>query len=265
LWLDHREAAMPAAMHHQMPGMDAAATAPAAATTAPKADPTEKAALSKLYFSALDGTHAIQITPSVCYCCKTSVVADGSNVFAVWRHVYPGSQRDIAFAASHDGGKSFSSPVRVSDDGWHIDGCPENGPAIAVDKAHGVHVAWPTPLDGKDPSQLALFYAVSRDGKSFQPRVQIPSRLPSSHAQMVMEADGASLVAWDEIADGARRVAMARVRDGANGKPSISAVQAPESGAGNWYPVLATTSNGSIAAWVRQSDAGSSIGVARVK
>jgi len=106
---------------------------------------------------------------------------------------------------------------------------------------------------------------VSRDGKSFQPRVQIPSRLPSSHAQIVMEADGTSLVAWDEIADGARRVAMARVRDGASGKPSISAVRPPENGAGNWYPVLATTSVGTIAAWVRQSDAGGSIGVARVK
>ncbi|MDB4917939.1 MAG: hypothetical protein JWM95_5583 [Gemmatimonadetes bacterium] len=253
LWLDHRESMSAGAMHHQD------ATMPA-----PKIDPTEKAALSQLYFSSLDGTNPVRITRSVCYCCKTSLVSDGGNVYAAWRHVYPGSQRDIAFSMSRDGGKTFSSPVRVSDDHWQIDGCPENGPAIAIDAQHRAHVAWPTPKDGKDASALALFYAVTRDGRTFSPRAEIPTHGPASHVQMVLGADG-PLVAWDEIVSGTRRLAMTRIHTDAAGKATFTPVTVPDAGAGQWYPVLATTTSGTVAAWVRQGDKGGSIGVARLR
>ncbi|MEP6617758.1 MAG: sialidase family protein [bacterium] len=256
LWLDHRDAMTAGAMHHQ----DSATGAPKPPT--PKADPTERAGLSKLYFSTLDGSKATQITRSVCYCCKTSLAASGSNVFAVWRHVYPGSQRDIAFAVSRDAGRTFSDPVRVSDDHWAIDGCPENGPAIAVDVTGHAHVVWPTPPDGKDAAALALFYSMSRDGRSFTPRTQIPSRGPAAHAQVVIGKDGLPLVAWDEVVAGTRRIAMARVKTDAKGKVSFIAV--PTSDApGRWYPVLATTGGGPVAAWVQQAP--SVIGVGAIK
>lgn len=139
LWLDHRETVTMGAMHKHD------ASAPAA-----KADPTERAGLSQLYFSSLDGTDAVAITRTVCYCCKTTVVTNGHNVYAVWRHVYPGSQRDIAFSMSRDRGKTFLAPVRISDDHWQIDRCPDNGPSMAIDATQRVHVAWPTPADGKE-------------------------------------------------------------------------------------------------------------------
>lgn len=257
LWLDHRETMSAGAMHHQDPTPTP--------TPAAKPDPTERAGLSQLYFSSLDGTFPVKITRSVCYCCKTSLATDGNNVFAVWRHVYPGSQRDIAFSMSRDAGKTFSSPLRVSEDKWQIDGCPENGPAIAIDQQHRSHVVWPTPEDGKDASTLALYYAMSKDGKAFTTRTQIPSRGPAAHAQITIGTDGAPLVAWDEIVAGTRRVAMARVRTDASGKATFTSVNAPDASAGNWYPVLATTAAGTVAAWVRQSDKGSVIGVGRVR
>jgi hypothetical protein len=259
LWLDHRESTSAGAMHHQ-DGAAMSMPMPAA-----KTDPTERAALSQLYFSSLDGTSPVRITRSVCYCCKTSLATDGNNVYAAWRHVYPGSQRDIAFSVSRDAGKTFSSPVHVSDDKWQIDGCPENGPALVIDKQHRAHVAWPTPRDGKDASKLALFYAVSRDGLAFTPRVEIPTHGPASHVQMTMGADGSPIVAWDEIVAGTRRVAMARVRTDASGKATFTPIAAPDAGPGQWYPVLATTASGTVAAWVRQSDKGNSIGVARLR
>ena len=66
--------------------------------------------------------------------CKTALQAgaDGS-LYAAWRHVYPGNLRDMAFTMSKDGGRSFTS-VRVSEDGWAINGCPDDGPAIALDR-----------------------------------------------------------------------------------------------------------------------------------
>jgi hypothetical protein len=49
----------------------------------------------------------------------------------------------IAFTLSRDGGRTFASPIRVSDDHWVLDGCPENGPALAVDASRRVHLVWP--------------------------------------------------------------------------------------------------------------------------
>ena len=40
-----------------------------------------------------------RIAEDVCFCCKTAVAVDSrGDVYAAWRHVFPGSMRDIAFA-----------------------------------------------------------------------------------------------------------------------------------------------------------------------
>ena len=60
-------------------------------------------AAALLFAGTVTGS-ARALTSGVCYCCKTSLaIADGS-VYAVWRHVYPGNMRDIAFTVSRDGG-----------------------------------------------------------------------------------------------------------------------------------------------------------------
>ena len=100
-------------------------------------------------------------------------------VYAAWRHVYEGNVRDIAFTKSPDGGRSFAQPLRVSDDRWVLDGCPENGPAMAVDTDKRIHIVWPTLVPGaaagSEPT-LALFYATSTDGRLFTTRQRVPTR-----------------------------------------------------------------------------------------
>ncbi len=257
LWLDHREvAAVPMVHQHD-------STKPM-----PKADPTERAGLSQLYFGRLDASpsaSALKITRSVCYCCKTSLVSNGSNVYAVWRHVYPGSQRDIAFAMSTDDGKTFTAPLRVSEDKWQIDGCPDNGPSMAIDAKRALHVVWPTPEDGKNVGALSLFYAMSKDGKSFTPRVKIPTRGPAGHVQVSIGADGAPVIAWDEIVDATRRLSFATVRVDASGRASVVNIPSVDASAGQWYPALASSTRGAYATWIRQSERTSAIGVAFVR
>ncbi len=85
-------------------------------------------------------------------CCKTSLAAWGGELIAVWRHVYPGSHRDIAFTASHDGGKTFALPIPVGEDGWQIDGCPENGSAVAAGKDGRVHTVLKSDLIARPSS-----------------------------------------------------------------------------------------------------------------
>ena len=170
---------------------------------------------SQLYFSRLDGSLRPRgVARGVCYCCKTTIAAgpDGS-LYAAWRHVYPGDMRDIAFALSRDAGRTFTGPVRVSEDKWALTGCPENGPALAVDVRNRVHLVWPTIVSGStagsDPT-LGLFYSTTVDGRAFTARQRIATAGTPYHPQIAVSRSGALLLAWDELGAGTRRVAVAR-------------------------------------------------------
>jgi hypothetical protein len=272
LWLDHRDLiAADGAHQHSAASARGATPAP---MVMPTGDPTERAALSQLMFASLPAgagrATTLSVARSVCYCCKTALAVAGDAVYAAWRHVYPSGERDIAFTMSTNRGRTFATPLRVSDDHWKLDGCPDNGPAMAIDASQRAHVVWPTTAEGqnataKDAMALSIYYAVSRDGKSFTPRTRVPTRGPASHPQIVMLPNGASLVAWDEVIDGTRRVGLARATVNAAGAVSFTPVAAPDAGAGQWYPALAASSNGAVITWVRQLERGSTVAVAVVR
>ena len=129
IWLDHRELAKGGRR------ADEPRRAPAhGESRAADRRRRTRAALEAVLRAPRRPESAREITGGVCYCCKTTIAAgaDGS-IYAAWRHVYPGNIRDIAFTVSRDGGRTFAPPTRVSEDRWVLDGCPENGPAMAVD------------------------------------------------------------------------------------------------------------------------------------
>ena len=154
-----------------------------------------------------------QNAEDVCFCCKTAVAVDSrGGVYAAWRHVFPGSMRDIAFAKSTDGGRHFSALVRVSEDNWELNGCPEDGPSLAVDSSGTIHIAWATVVNDGEPHK-ALFYTTSRDGKAFSRRTQVPTSAMSTpgHPQLALMSNGGVAIVFDESIGGARRVSLARV------------------------------------------------------
>ena len=151
-----------------------------------------------------------RIASDVCFCCKTAVAVDARGmVYTAWRHIFPGSVRDIAFAKSTDGGRRFSPIVRVSNDNWELNGCPEDGPALAVDQSGTIHIAWATVVNDGEP-QKAVFYATSRDGKVFSPRKRVPTTGTTTpgHPQLLVNADGSAVIVFDEVAGGQRRVSL---------------------------------------------------------
>jgi hypothetical protein len=261
VWLDHRETAATAvAPMHQHEGMTGGTAPPAAGAPgdAPKPDPVERAGLSRLWFSAADGSvPPTQITGGVCYCCKTALAVSGQRVVAAWRHVYDGNQRDIAFAQSLDGGRTFSAPVRVSEDHWKFDGCPENGPAIAIDQAGAVHIAWITPLGGVEGAPLALYTASTADGATFTPRAHVSAKGATAHAQLVADKRGGLVLAWDEATPAGRVVRVARGTVGGDGLTSFGK-PATMAGAGD-HPALAAPDSGAVLAWIRRDPGTNSV------
>jgi hypothetical protein len=261
VWLDHREVAAGTAtapMHHE--GQDHVGHS----TTI---DGVSKAQLSKLYFSRLDAAGDPRpLTGGVCYCCKTAVaVGPDGSVYAAWRHVYPGNVRDIAFTVSRDNGRTFATPVRVSDDKWVLDGCPENGPAMAVDGRNRVHVVWPTLVGGATPDSeptLAIFYAAS-DGARFTARERIPTDGLPRHPQMAIDSRGSIAVAWDEQANGSRRVVIGRAVANDRGPVRFTREIVGEGSA--VYPVVAAMADGLAVAWTNGPPDSSAIRVVRIR
>ena len=255
-WLDHRELAADssmATMHHEHGG--AAANA--------KPDGVAMAQKSKLYVASLDGTAPpVAVTGGVCYCCKTALATgtDGS-IYAAWRHVYPGNLRDMAFTVSHDGGRTFAPPLRVSEDKWMLEGCPDDGPAMAVDAQNRVHLVWPTLVtnaSGGDPT-IGIFYASSADGRRFSARERVPAEGTPHHPRIVLDGKTVVLV-WDEGQDGGRRVVAAR-RTGPAGPFTRQVLSDATPGV---YPMAAAVPGGIVVAWTSGRSSDSAIRVARL-
>jgi hypothetical protein len=259
VWLDHRGLAAPGAKPH----------------VHDPARPRDGAAppRSGLFFASA-GTAPLreerEVATGVCYCCKTALaVGQDGATYAAWRQVYPGNLRDIAFTTSRDGGRSFSAPSRVSEDGWEINGCPDDGPSMAIAGAGVVHIVWPTVVASGGSLEGALFHASTRDGRTFTTRTRIPTMgsLKPSHPQVVVEPVGGQerlVVAWDEVIGG-RRTAFARaIRPGRGGQIAFSPPEELSQREGGMYPVLASTVNGVLAAWTSGSGETSSIAIRAV-
>jgi hypothetical protein len=214
-----------------------------------------------------DGTHTeTRLATNVCFCCKTSVsVGPRGSVFAAWRNIYPTNLRDMAVATSSDAGQTFRAPVRVSEDHWQLDACPEDGPSTTVTADGVVHIVWPT-LIGETTPRKAIFYSESTDGgKTFAPRARVDDDNPASgsaHPQMVARPDGVVIV-WDEVVDGHRAV---RTRDRVTtGASAFGSIATASGSAPATYPAVATTTEGSVIAWTTASGNGSRIVVRRAK
>ena len=114
--------------------------------------------------------------------------------------------RDMGFTMSRDGGKTFAPLTRVNQDGWSIQGCPDDGPAMAVDAKGTVHLVWPTVQN----EQGVILYATSKNGAAFSTPVRVPTLggPKPSHPQVAVDRSGRVFVAWDEVRDGVRRAAI---------------------------------------------------------
>jgi hypothetical protein len=255
MWLDHRGLAAATAGDHRTHGAQAAGSAAAHDMEKAAIDGVAMAERSGLFYARDGGepTGERELAKGVCYCCKVALATTPSGgLNAAWRHVYPGNIRDIAFIASSDGGRHFSAASRVSLDDWHLAGCPDDGPAMSVDGRGTAHLVWPTVLSTSEP-EGALFYASSADGKSFTPRVRIPTlgSPKPMHPQVLAISAERVVVAWDEVLNGVRQAAVRSLRFDEAGQPIFGAAErlgAPDSPSS--YPLLVSTPRGTLAVYV---------------
>lgn len=132
------------------------------------------------------------LDPRVCDCCQTdAALADGATV-VVYRDRSEKEVRDMSvvrFAAGR-----WSEPRTLARDGWEIDGCPVNGPAVAA-AGRQVAVAWFTAASGTSRVNVAF----SADaGETFGAPIGVDGGRPLGRVDVVFLADGVALVSWLE-------------------------------------------------------------------
>jgi hypothetical protein len=257
VWLDHRRMAADSTVE---------STHRHGAAAGPADDSTGMAQLSDLYLATLeDQAPPRPLTAGVCYCCKTAIaVGSGRTMHLAWRHVYPGNLRDIAVATLRGPGIQNEGPVRVSEDRWMLQGCPDDGPAMDVDETGRVHIVWPTVVTEQGAPQKVLFHASSADGRTFTGRTRLPVEGQANHPQIAVARDGTLLLAWDEVRDGTRRVVIARADTTTPAAPVFRRDRSIGDRTGV-YPAIALTPTTSIVAWTSGAPAESTIEVLRVR
>lgn len=179
----------------------------------------------------------------ICDCCQTDAAIGASGPIVVYRDRSADEIRDIALVRRIDG--RWTEPRIVHDDGWRIDGCPVNGPAIAARDAL-VAVAWFTAA--RDTAKVRL--AFSRDGgATFGGAIRIDDGNPEGRVDVALLDDGSALVSWIERSGGgAGRLRLRRIApDGATDDAVTLAPMAASRAAG--FPRMARTSDGLVVAW----------------
>lgn len=185
-----------------------------------------------------------QVDADVCSCCTTAMAPSSSGLFLAFRDRREGEFRDISFVRLRD--ERWSSPRLVHRDGWHIRGCPTNGPAVASGEA-GPAVAWFTAAGGES-KVLAAFWNTTKP--RFDDPIRIDNGSPRGWAGVAPLADGSAAVSWVERSEAGHfelRVRRVSQDEGAGTALTVAPVPAGRSAVG--VPKLVRRADRLIFAW----------------
>lgn len=150
-------------------------------------------------------TEEAPLNTRVCECCPTSVALSASGPVVAFRDRSPDEVRDIQVLRFDAPG--WAAPVRVHADGWTLDSCPVNGPAVAASGDRVAVAWWSAPGDDGH-----AFVAFSADrGKTFGQAVRVDDMASLGHVGVVLLDDGSAVVTWIEFGDDGARLRARRV------------------------------------------------------
>ena len=257
VWLDGRDAA-PSAGTHQHHGATKGSGAGVAHAGAPRQDVYHDDNRARRH----DRASPMSLGTSVSAARPPLESGPSGRVNVAWRHIFPESMRDIAMAVSTDGGRTFSLPARVNEDKWQLSGCPDDGPAMAIDRSDVAHLVWPT-LINQDAPQKAVVYTSTKDGRAFEPRVRLSndSQDDAAHPQIAVDSAGNVGAIWDEQDGDTRRIVM---RTAGAGSSRFGPLRPLSNGESAFHPVIAGLREGFVVAWPARTAEQSAIVIQRM-
>ncbi len=188
----------------------------------------------------LDGTlgKEVLLDGRVCECCQTSATPTPDGMAVVYRDRSEREVRDISIVRLKNG--QWSEPQPLSKDGWEINGCPVNGPAISS-AGRNVAVAWFTAAR----DQPRVYATLSADGGViFIPPILVGDGNPLGRVDIIALPSGNAFVSWVERTPGGVEVRARVVRPD---ESKASAIVVTESSSG--VPRMKISGNEVVIAW----------------
>ncbi len=183
-----------------------------------------------------------QIDNRVCECCKTSMTNTPDGLVAVYRDRSDKEIRDISIVRYANG--KWSAPEALTKDGWEIDGCPINGPAISSN-GKNVAVAWFTAPGDKPQVNVMLS---SDSGKTFGRKIRIDEGNPAGRVEVVSLASGGAVVSWIERTGQNPQLHLREVA--ANGTPAAPLnVSGAAKASSSAFPKMVRSGDDLVVAW----------------
>jgi len=195
------------------------------------------------------------VASRVCDCCPTAAANTADGPIVAFRGRTPDEIRDI-YVTRLDG-SAWAAPVLVHQDGWKINGCPVNGPAIAA-RGKDVVVAWFTMEKG----QGRAYAAFSADaGRTFRAPVRVDDVGSTGRVQVELLADGSAAVSWIELGKGPSQLMVRTISPtGTRSRPAEIAL-----GLGTQFPRMAASKGELVFAWTENSRGETHVYTARAK
>ncbi|HUF74077.1 MAG TPA: hypothetical protein VMR74_14430 [Gammaproteobacteria bacterium] len=189
----------------------------------------------------------------VCDCCAPDVAFTTAGPVVAYRDRTESEIRDIVVRRFEDG--RWSETVGVGNEGWFIEGCPVNGPAIAA-QGDEVVVVWFTAADGRG----RVRFARSRDaGATFSAPIDVDADGAYGQPDVVLDNDGRAVLSWWRrgAENGIDLMVRAYDRDGA-ARAELAIGHEPV-GQPVDVPQLIRSRDGYLAAWTTFDDNGDGV------
>jgi hypothetical protein len=181
----------------------------------------------------------------VCDCCPTSAATTSSGPLIAYRDRSADEIRDIAVARLEN--STWSAPRLVHADGWQIEACPVNGPALAAN-GRDVALAWFTAAGDHGRA----FVAFSQDaGASFGAPIRVDDDGATGRVAAALIEDGSAVVSWMENVDKRPTLRFRRVdRSGSRGP--VQNVPASDGSRPTGYPRMMRHGSELLFAWTEK-------------
>lgn len=247
-WLDGRLAATPAT------GTGTAAGGAQAGGHDAHGSHDEESAPMTLRTAVLDRRGALSdetlLDARTCSCCQTDAARTSAGTTIVYRDRSDDEIRDIGFTTRGRDGR-WSTPAPVHVDGWRIEGCPVNGPALAANGAR-LLVVWPT-LVGQG---FELRYALGEPAGNFATAVLSTSAPVSGRVDAAAWGEG-FLASWVSRARDSPAFEYTSIDAAGRASAPQTLAQPTAKGRAAGFPRLASSGEVALFAWTESVGEGS--------
>jgi hypothetical protein len=196
------------------------------------------------------------IDARVCECCQTSAVLTADGPLVAFRDRSPREVRDINVSRLEEGQWTPARPIHV--DGWQIEACPVNGPALSA-RGRTVAAAWFAAPGDKGRAYAAFS---SDGGRKWSDPIRLDDETSLGHVDVELLDDGSAVASWVEFTNQRAQLRLRQVKPTGERTEPV-AVAGTGDGYVSGYPRMARRGNEIVLAWTES--AGGNVSSQQVK